>query len=109
MASGTLGISNPAASTWTSVYTVPATFVATANIRLTNLSPSTPVVIRLAIGNAAGAPASNGEYIETIDYSMEGGEIIENIGIVIGPGGIVKAFASNTNLAVRVHGFEALQ
>jgi len=109
MASGTLGTGNPAASTWTSIYTVPATKVATMNIRLTNLSMTAATLIRLAIGPAAGAPASQGEYIEPVDYSMEGGEILEDIGIVAGPGDIVKLFASTTNIAIRVHGFEAIQ
>ena len=109
MASGTLGIGNPAASTWTTIYTVPAGKVATANIRMTNLSTSTGALIRVAIGDADGAPASNGEYIEPLDYSMDGGEILEDSAIVIGPGGKVKIFSSTTDIAVRVHGFEATQ
>ena len=109
MASGTLGIGNPLASTWTTIYTVPGGQVATANIRLTNLSTSTTSLVRVAIGNADGAPAGNGEYIEPLDYAMEGGEILEDSAIVIGPGGKVKVFSSTANIAVRVHGFEAAQ
>lgn len=109
MASGTLGTANPAESTWTSVYTVPALKVATVNVRLTNLSTTVTSVIRLAIGPAAGAPATQGEYIEPIDYAMEGSEILEDIALVMGPGDIVKVFANTTNIAVRVHGFEATQ
>ena len=109
MASGTLGIANPLVNTWTSVYTAPAGKVATVNIRLTNTNPSVTTLIRLAIGPASGAPATNGEYIEPIDYSMEGGEILEDYAIVMGPGDIVKVYASTANIAVRVHGFEAIQ
>lgn len=109
MASGTLGIANPSASTWTSVYTVPALKVATANIRLTNLSLTAAALIRVAIGQAAGAPASQGEYIEPIDYSMDGGEVLEDMALVMGPGDILKVFSSTANIAVRVHGFEAAQ
>lgn len=109
MPSGTLGIANPLASTWTSVYTVPALKVSTVNIRLVNLDTIQTSLVRVAIGNASGAPASNGEYIEPIDYPMEGGEILEDSAIVVGPGNIVKVFSNTANIAVRVHGFEAPQ
>lgn len=107
MASGTLGTGNPAASTWTTIYTVPVGKVATVNIRLTNLSISGTNLIRLAIGPADGAPATQGEYIEPIDYVMGGSELVEDFGLVMGAGDKVKAFCNTTNLAVRVHGFES--
>lgn len=109
MASGTLGISNPSANTWTTVYQVPTGKVSTVNIRVTNTSSSTGCALRLAIGAANGAPPSIAEYIEQIDYIMEAGEVLEDYAVVIGDGDKVKIFVSTANIAVRIHGFEANQ
>lgn len=107
MASGTLGTSSPAANTWTAVYTCPVGKVATINIRFVNLDTTTNLLLRAAITPTTGAPSGNQFYIEPIDYNMAPGEVLEDIGLVIGAGDIVNVSSNLAMLAVRVHGFES--
>ena len=105
MASGKLGTASLAVSTWTSVYTVPANKVATVNIRMVNSDMINPVSVRLALSMIIGA-AANSDYIVPKDFVLPAGGIMEESALVMSPGEIVNAFASNNQVAVRVHGFE---
>ena len=106
MASGKLGIAALALTTWTSVYTVPSGKVATVNIRMVNSDMVNPVSVRLALSTAIGA-AANSEYIVPKDFVIPAGGVMEESALVMSPGEIVNAYASNAQVAVRVHGFES--
>ncbi len=106
MASGKLGTSSLALTTWTNVYTVPAGKVATVNIRMVNSDMVNPVSIRLAISPTAGA-AANADYILPKDFVIPAGGVVEESAMVLSPGEIVNAYAGNTQVAIRVHGFES--
>jgi len=102
MATGTLGQSNPAITTNTTVYTVPVGKTATFNVNFTNLS-GVPTAIRLAIA-ASGTPSS-AEYLE-YDSIVEGNGVLERGGIVASAGKNIVVYASTANLAVNVYGYE---
>jgi hypothetical protein len=102
MASGTLGQSSLAATTNTTVYTVPAAKIATFNLSVCNRS-STQATIRLAVA-ASGTPA-DAEYIE-YDTVLEGNGVIERTGIVASATKNLVAFASTANVSVNVYGYE---
>ena len=103
MASGTLGQSAPSAVTNTTVYTVPATKVATFNINICNRSYVTAVLVRIAVA-ASGTP-SNSEYIE-YEASIPPNGVLERTGIVATAGKLVVVFASTADTSVNVYGFE---
>lgn len=110
MANGLLGKAAPDGNTWTNVYTVPTGKTATMNIRLVNRDVNQSVSIRLAISsNPTPATVTTADYIEPIDYVLKGNKVLEDIALVAGPGEIIKVYASNANLTIRVMGFEANQ
>lgn len=102
MASGKLGNSSPAATTNTSVYTVPAGKVATFNVSVTNTTTA-PITFRLAIA-AAGTPTS-AEWIE-YDTQVNPKDVFERTALVASATEIVVAYASAIGLSIRVYGFE---
>lgn len=91
-----------AAGADTLVYTVPASTLATANIRVANRNAST-AKIRVAIGTGASPDAA--DYID-YDISLAANGIIEDTGIVCGAGEKVWVRSDVSNVSVRVHGFE---
>lgn len=103
MASGKLGSSDlPAGGAGTILYTVPASTVATVNIRIANRNPSSTKV-RVAIGTGA-SPATT-DYLE-YDILVASNGILEDTGIVCSAGEKVWVYSDNANVSVRVHGFE---
>jgi hypothetical protein len=102
MASGILGQSALAADTNTTVYTVPASTLATVNINLCNRGPD-PAVVRIALA-ASGTPG-NAEFIE-FGVTIPAGGVLERLGFVVNAGRNVVARASTANCSVTVHGFE---
>lgn len=102
MASGKLGVANLAAGADTLVYTVPASTIATVNIRVANRNASA-VKIRVAIGT--GASPAAGDYID-YDISVPASGILEDTGIVCGAGEKIWVRSDVANVSVRVHGFE---
>ena len=102
MASGKLGTANLAAGADTLVYTVPASSVATINIRVANRN-STTVAIRVAIGTGASPDAA--DYID-YDLPLAANSILEDTGIVCGAGEKLWVRSDVSNVSVRVHGFE---
>lgn len=102
MASGLLGKANLAANTNTTVYTVPASTLATVNVNLVNAGTSTAKV-RIAMA-ATGTPGAS-EYIE-YDFQIAASQVLERTGIVMSAGERVVVFSDLANVAVRVHGFE---
>jgi hypothetical protein len=102
MASGRLGKADLAAATNTQLYEVPASTVATADVRFTNRNGSVALV-RLAI-TSGGAPAAS-DWIE-YDSRLEANGVIVNDKLVLSAGEKIYAYASTANVSVRVHGFE---
>jgi len=102
MASGLLGNSAPAATTNTTVYTVPSGKVATFNVGIVNTT-ATPILFRVAIAST-GTPASN-EWIE-YDATLQPNDVFERTALVAGANERVVVYGSASGLAVRVYGFE---
>lgn len=102
MASGKLGSANLAAGTDTLLYTVPASTIATVNIRVANRNASA-VKIRVAIGTGDSPGAA--DYIG-YDVSVPANGILEDTGIVCSAGEKVWVRSDKSNMTARVHGFE---
>ena len=102
MASGILGQSAPIATTLTTVYTVPASTHAVANISIANRA-STAVTVRVAL--AAAATPTTAEYIE-YDSTIPGFGVLERTGISLQATKRVVVYASNANTSVSVYGIE---
>ena len=102
MASGKLGTANLAAGADTLVYTVPASTVATVNVRVANRNTKA-VKIRVAIGTGAAPDAA--DYID-YDISLAANGILEDTGLVCSAGEKVWVTSDVSNVIARVHGFE---
>ena len=102
MASGKLGSADLTATTDTLLYTVPASSLATLNIRVANRN-STTVAIRVAIGT--GTSPAGKDYID-YDLLVAANGVLEDSGIVCSAGEKVWAYSSMAGVSVRVHGFE---
>ena len=102
MASGTLGQSAPAATTNTTVYTVPAGKIATFNVGFVNRGGS-PVTVRLAVA-ATGTP-SDAEWLE-YDAVIGPTQVLERTGLVASAAKNVVAYVSAATVSVNVFGFE---
>lgn len=102
MATGTLGQSNPASATNTTVYTVPVGKTGTFNVNILNTSGG-PTTVRLAIAST-GTPALS-EYLE-YDTIVEGHGVLERGGIVASAGERVVVYAGSNAVAVNVYGYE---
>lgn len=102
MASGILGQSAPAATTNTTVYTVPAAKLATFNVNIVNRGTSAATV-RLAI--ASTATPANSEWLE-YDANIAASAVLERTGLVAQAAENVVVYASSANLSVSVYGYE---
>ena len=102
MANGILGQSSPAASTNTTVYTVPAGVSATFNVSISNTS-GTSASVNVAVA-ATGTPSAS-EYIEYQTIIPPLG-VLERGGIVAQTGKNVVVNASVAGCSVSVYGFE---
>lgn len=100
--SGILGKSNPAATTLTTVYTVPAGKTAVFNASIANTS-AFPLVLRLAV-STTGTPTTS-EYLE-YDTVLVGNGVLERGGIVAGENSQVVVYVSTANAAVTLYGYE---
>lgn len=102
MASGRLGAANLAATTNTTVYTVPDATLASISINVCNRDFSA-VMIRLALA-ASGTPADS----EWIEYgsALPAGGVLERTGIVLDAGKKVVAYSSAASVSVVVIGIE---
>lgn len=102
MAKGKLGSAALAATTMTSVYTVPASTVATVNIHINNRTTA-GIKVRLAVGtNASPADA---DYIN-YDVEIPANGVLQHTAMVMSAGERVVAYAAAIGISVRVHGFE---
>lgn len=103
MATGVLGQSSPTATTNTTVYTVPASTVATCTVNICNRSTSA-ITARVAIAST-GTPADS-EWIE-YDASIPGNGVLERSGIVAHAGERIVVYVSAATASVNVYGYEA--
>jgi len=103
MASGILGQSAPAATTNTTVYTVPASTVAVVNISVVNRGGSAATV-RVAL--AAGSTPTDDEWIE-YNTSVGSTSVLERTGVVLDATKNVVVYASSADTSVSVYGLES--
>jgi hypothetical protein len=108
MASGFLGKSNPAANTWTNIYTVPSTKLASITINAVNtLSTQANIDIAISTSATSGGIAiseylENGIALPTIGSSMERNGIVTDAT----NGKYVWVKSSTANVAFQVYGYE---
>lgn len=102
MATGRLGTANLAATTNTTLYTVPTDTFSIVTVNVTNRNASARN-IRIAFA-AADSPTAE-EYIE-YDVELLGNGSIERTGIVMDAGKKIVAYASSTDVSVVVYGIE---
>ena len=103
MANGILGTpADLAATTNTTIYTVPSDTFSVVTINVCNRS-STDRDVRIAL-SATGTP-SNEEYIE-FDTTLIGNGVLERTGIVLDTGKNIVAYANSTDISVVVYGIE---
>lgn len=102
MPSGILGQAAPAASTNTTVYTVPATKLATFSVNILNRS-SAAISVRLAI--ASTATPTNAEWIE-FGAAVPANGVLERTGLIAQAAKQVVVFVSSADASVSVYGYE---
>lgn len=91
-----------AATTWTAVYTVPASTESTVNVRLTN---RTTAGIKCRVAISATTTPTDADYIN-YDVEIPANGILEATGLVCAASERVTVYAAATGISVRVHGFE---
>jgi hypothetical protein len=102
MATGKLGTASLAATTLTTVYTVPSATVASFTISACNRTAAT-ISIRLA--ESTGATPNDSEYIE-YDVVIPAHGMLERTGRVLGANATVVAYASAVGISINVSGYE---
>lgn len=102
MASGRLGAVDLAATTNTTVYTVPSAKTASFSVNICNRNAS-EVTVRLALA-ATGTPNA-AEWIE-YDSAIPGNGVLERTGLMLDTGKLVVAYASAANVSVVTYGVE---
>ena len=108
MASGFLGKSNPAANTWTNIYTVPTSKVASITINAVNQAATTAQVdFVISTASASGSIVAS-EYLEYSVALTSLGETLERTGLVTDAtnGKYIWVRSSTANVAFQVYGYE---
>ena len=100
-----LGQANPAATTITDLYTVPAFTSAIASSIIICNTSSTQTSFRVSI-SVAGAATTNKDYIY-YDLLIGGNDtFIATIGVTLSTTDVVRIYASSANLAFSLYGSE---
>jgi len=102
MTSGTLAQAAPAATTYTTVYTVPAGKTATLNINIVNRGTSTASV-RVAV--AASATPLSEEFLE-YGAAIPVNGVLERTGVRLSAGKLLVVYASSADTSVNIYGYE---
>lgn len=102
MAAGRLGASDLAATTNTSVYTVPGGKLASFSVRVCNRNAAA-VTVRLALA-ATGTPGTS-EWL-VYDKSIPANGVMDETGLVLDAAKILVVYASTTGVNVVVFGYE---
>lgn len=103
MANGVLANVALAATTYTSIYAVPADTFSVVTVSICNKN-ATAIQVRLAIAVNPNIPAP-GNYIEYNAEILPGG-VLERSGIVVQTGRTIYAYSTQTNTDVVVYGIE---
>jgi hypothetical protein len=110
MASGLLGKANPAATTWTLLYTVPSGKLSSFSINACNQSATTATVLIAisASGTALGAGIVASEYVEYNAVLAGQGSILERTGLVTSQASAAYVWvqASTANVSFQAYGYE---
>lgn len=101
--SGKLGSAALAADTTITVYTVPASTVATLNITLVNRGAD-PAKVRVAITDSTNP--SDADWIEYDATIPSVGGVMERTALVAGAGENIIIHSDMGSVSARVHGFE---
>jgi hypothetical protein len=102
MATGLLGQAALAATTYTAVYTVPASTFTVLSVSVLNRGASTASV-RVALADST--TPTNAEFIE-YDIPIGVSGVLERTGIMINAGKQLVVYASNSNVSVSCFGIE---
>lgn len=105
MSTGLLGSQNLAATTDTTVYTVPAGLNTTLKVFICNRNGSA-VTVRLATGLTADTTVSTTNAIEW-DVPVPANGIVERGNIILGPGEKIIARSNTANVSVVACGYSA--
>lgn len=104
MPTGILGKSALAATTNTTVYTVPASTFTVASISVANRSGST-ITVRIALSVTGTPNVDNSEWIE-YDSSIPANSVLERTGIVLDATKNIVVYASAAQATAIVYGIE---
>lgn len=102
MASGRLGAADLAATTNTTLYTVPADKVGTFSVNLCNRN-TTAVTVRIAL--AVAATPTNAEWIE-YGATIPANGVMERTALVLDATKLVVVYSSAANVSAVAYGFE---
>lgn len=104
MASGVLGQVALAATTYTTVYTVPSITLSYVNMNIANRN-TTNVSVRVAI--TTGATPTTAQFIEyDVDIAPNG--VLERSGLVMDVGKRLVVYSDTPNVSVSAYGVEQL-
>jgi hypothetical protein len=105
MATGRLGTSDLAATTYTALYTVPSNTFSVVTVNILNRT-ATATTVRIAVTTTAAPSApNNAEFIE-YDVSVSGNGVLERTGIVLDEGKIISIYANQTGISAVCYGIE---
>lgn len=100
-----LGQSNPAATTLTTLYTVPASTQAIGStLSICNLA-ATAATYRVAV-RAAGASVANSHYLAYDATVGANDTVVLTLGLTLAATDVVSVYASTANLAFSLYGVE---
>jgi hypothetical protein len=102
MASGKLGAVDIAATTLTTLYTVPVGKTASFSVNFCNRNQS-GVVVRLALSTTATPTAADWLMYEVL---IDGNGALERTGLVLDAAKLVVVYSSAANVSVTAYGFE---
>lgn len=102
MATGRLGVQAVAATTLTTVYTVPTGYYTVCNVSITNRN-TTAITLRVAMATS-GTPNVQ-DYIE-YDTVVVANGVFERTGLVMQAGMNIVVYSSQANVGATVYGIE---